>query len=128
MPGGGTAQISYIFGYRTKKLIQVTVSWSKETDKNMTPAKLFSNSSVLRDHFMSEDFKSGTVVTNMPIKNGLLVFRGSDAKGHTTILMLQGIFSRRKDKQRVLKPNDLLLFYVANAKKPDIFRLPRGSF
>lgn len=128
LPGGGIAQISYIFGYRTKKLIQVTVSWSKATDKKMTPARLFANSSVLRDHFTSEKFKSGTVATNIPVKDGLLVFRGSDAEGRTTILMLEGAFRKGKGKQRVLTPDDLLLFYVANAKKPDIYRLPPHSF
>ncbi|MFA6266998.1 MAG: hypothetical protein WC670_14945 [Pseudolabrys sp.] len=128
LPGGGAAEVSYVFGYQSKKLIQVSVSWSKATDDKMTPEQLFSNSSVLRAHFMSEGFKPETIATNMPINNGLLMFRGSDAKDRTAMLILQGTFSQGENNQRVLTPTSLLLFYVADAKTPDIYRLPPGSF
>ncbi len=128
LPGGGTADVSYVFGYQTKKLIQVSVSWSKATDDKMTPEQLFSNSSVLRTHFMSEGFKPETIATNMPINGGLLMFRGSDAKDRTAMLMLQGTFSQGEKNQRILTPTSLLLSYVADAKAPDVYRLPPGSF
>jgi hypothetical protein len=128
LPGGGTAEVSYIFGYHTKKLIQISISWSKTTDEKMTPEQLFSNSSVLRAHFMSEGFKPETIASNMPISGGLLMFRGSDAKDHTTMLILQGTFSEGANKQRILTPASLLLFYVEDAKAPDVYRLPPGSF
>jgi hypothetical protein len=128
LPGGGTAEVSYVFGYQTKKLIQVSVSWSKAIDDKMTPEQLFSNSSVLRTHFMSEGFKPETIATNMPINGGLLMFRGSDAKDRTAMLMLQGTFTQGEKNQRILTPTSLLLFYVADAKAPDVYRLPPGSF
>jgi hypothetical protein len=128
LPGGGKADVSYVFGYQTKKLIQITASWSKATDDKMTPEQLFSNSTVLREFFMTEGYKSDTVATNMPVANGVLIFRGSDASERSTILILQGSLAEGKDKQRVLTPTGLLLFYVANAKTPDIYRLPQGSF
>lgn len=128
LPGGGTAEVSYVFGYHTKKLIQVSVSWSKATDEKMTPEQLFSNSSVLRGYFMGEGFKPETVATNMPINGGLLMFRGSDAKDHTAMLILQGTFSEGENKQRILTPASLLLFYIEDPKAPDVYRLPRGSF
>jgi len=128
LPGGGTAEVSYIFGYHTKKLIQVSVSWSKATDEKMTPEQLFSNSSVLRAHFLSEGFRPETIASNMPIGGGLLIFRGSDAKDHTTMLILQGTFTQGEHNQRILTPASLLLFYVEDAKAPDVYRLPPGSF
>lgn len=128
LPGGGTAEVSYIFGYQTKKLIQVSVSWSKATDEKMTPEQLFSNSSVLRSHFLSEGFKPESIATNMPLNNGLLMFRGSDAKDRTTMMILQGTFSQGEKDQRILTPTALMLFYIADAKAPDIYRLPPGSF
>jgi len=130
LPGGGTAEVSYIFGYHTKKLIQVSVSvsWSKATDEKMTPEQLFSNSSVLRAHFMSEGFKPESIASNMPIGGGLLIFRGSDAKDHTAMLILQGTFTQGENNQRILTPASLLLFYVEDAKAPDVYRLPPGSF
>jgi len=128
LPGGGTAEVSYVIGYQTKKLIQISASWSKATDDKMTPEQLFSNSSVLRAHFAGEGFAPDTVASNMPVNGGILMFRGSDAKGRTAMLILQGTLNQGEGNQRVLTPTALLLFYVADAKTPDIYRLPPGSF
>jgi len=128
LPGGGTGEVSYVFGYESKKLIQVSVSWSKATDDKMTPEQLFSNSSVLRAHFLTEGFRADTIATNMPINSGILMFRGSDAKDHTAMLILQGTMDQGQNNQRILTPTALILFYIADAKTPDIYRLPPGSF
>ncbi|WP_022721625.1 hypothetical protein [Rhodopseudomonas sp. B29] len=128
LPGGGTAEVSYVIGYQTKKLIQVSLAWSKATDEKMTPEQLFSNSSVLRSHFVGEGFKPDTIATNMPIAGGLLMFRGSDAKDRTVMMILQGAMTQGTDNQRILTPSNLLLFYIADAKAPDVYRLPAGSF
>jgi hypothetical protein len=129
LPGGGIADVSYVFGYESKTLIQVSVSWSKATDDKMTPEQLFSNSSVLRSHFLTEGFKPDSIASNMPIGNGLLVFRGSDDKDRTAMLILQGTFAEGQNaNQKILTPTTLLLFYVQDAKAPDIYRLPPGSF
>jgi len=128
LPGGGVAEASYVIGYQSKKLIQVSISWSKGIDDKMTPEQLFSNSSVLRSHFMGEGFKPDTVATNMPINGGLLMFRGSDAKDRTVMMILQGTLAPGENNQRVLTPTTLLLFYIADAKAPDVYRLPAGSF
>lgn len=128
LPGGGVAEASYVIGYQSKKLIQVSISWSKAIDDKMMPEQLFSNSSVLRSHFMGEGFKPDTVATNMPINGGLLMFRGSDAKDRTVMMILQGTLAQGEGNQRVLTPTTLLLFYIADAKTPDVYRLPPGSF
>lgn len=128
LPGGGGSEVSYVFGYKTKKLIQVGITWSKATDDKMTPDQLFSNSTMLRTHFVTEGYKQDTIATNMPINGGILMFRGSDDKERTTMLILQGTIAQGENKQRVLTPTALLLFYVADAKTPDVYRLPPGSF
>jgi len=128
LPGGGVASVSYVFGFKSKTLIQVGLSWSKATDDKMTPEQLFSNANVLRSHFVSAGYKPDTVATNMPINGGILMFRGSDAQDRTTILILQGTFSQGENNQRQMTPTVLLLFYIADAKSPDVYRLPPGSF
>ncbi|WP_315834110.1 hypothetical protein [Bradyrhizobium prioriisuperbiae] len=128
LAGGGASEVSYVFGFKTKKLIQVGVTWSKATDDKMTPDQLFSNSTVLRTHFVSQGYKQDTIATNMPINGGILMFRGSDDKDRTTMLILQGSIAQGENNQRVLTPTALLLFYVADAKTPDVYRLPPGSF
>jgi hypothetical protein len=128
LPGGGTASVSYVFGFKSKTLIQVGLSWSKATDDAMTPEQLFSNANVLQSHFISSGYKPDTVATNMPINGGILMFRGSDAEQHTTMLILQGTFSQGDNNQRQMTPTALLLFYIVDAKSPDVYRLPQGSF
>jgi hypothetical protein len=128
LPGGGTASVSYVFGFKSKTLIQVGLSWSKATDEKMTPEQLFSNANVLRSHFLEAGYKPDTISTNMPVNGGLLLFRGSDAHDRTTMLVLQGTFSQGENNQRVLTPTALLLLYIADAKTPDVYRLPPGSF
>lgn len=125
---GGNANVSYVFGYKSKTLIQVAVSWSKASDDKMTPEQLFSNANVLRSHFLSAGYKPDTVATNMPVNGGVLLFRGNDAQEHTTMLILQGTFSQAENNQRVLTRTALVLFYIADAKSPDVYRLPPGSF
>jgi hypothetical protein len=127
LQGGGKAELSYVFGYKTKTLIQVGAIWSKATDDKMTPDRLFSNANILRAHFVQAGYRPETIATNAQVANGVLMFRGSDAKDHTTMLLLQGS-TETHDNQRVLTPNALLLFYVADAKSPDVFRLPPGQF
>jgi len=128
LPNGGAAELSYVFGYKSKSLIQVGAVWSKAADTAMTPEKLFSNANILRAHFMGEGFKPDSVAVNMPVAGGIVMFRGSDAKDHSVILLLQGTFENKENNQRLLTPTSLLLFYVADAKSPDIFKLPPGQF
>lgn len=128
LPNGGAAELSYVFGYKSKSLIQVGAVWSKGTDTAMTAEKLFSNANILRAHFMGEGFKPDSVAVNMPVAGGIVMFRGSDARDHSVILLLQGTFENKENNQRVLTPTSLLLFYVADAKSPDIFKLPPGQF
>ncbi|WP_027517072.1 hypothetical protein [Bradyrhizobium sp. WSM1417] len=128
LPNGGTAELSYVFGYKSKSLIQIGAVWSKGTDATITPEKLFSNANILRAHFLSEGFKPDSIAVNMPVNGGIVMFRGSDAKDHSVILLLQGTFENKDNNQRVLTPTSLLLFYVADAKSPDIFKLPPGQF
>jgi len=126
LPEGGTAEVSYVFGYKTKKLIQVGVLWSKATDEKMTPEKLVSDADTLRAYFMSAGYKPDTIAENAPIANGVLMFRGSDAAGHTTILLLHGVAGEKPP--RAFSPNAVSLFYLADVKNPDVYRVQPGKF
>lgn len=128
LSGGGTAEVSYVLGYKSKTLIQVGVVWSKTTDAAMTPDRLYSNANILRAHFMGAGFKPESIAANAPVNGGLLMFRGSDAKDRSVMLLLQGTLETKENNQKLLTPTGLLLFYVADAKSPDVFKLPPGQF
>jgi hypothetical protein len=126
LPEGGTAEVSYVFGYKTKKLIQVGVLWSREIDDKMTPEKLVSNADTLRAYFMTAGYKPDTIAENAPVANGVLMFRGSDASGHTTILLLHGVAGEKPP--RAFSPTAVSLFYLADVKNPDVYRVQPGKF
>jgi hypothetical protein len=128
LPDGGKAQVSYVFGYSSKTLIQVGISWSAAIDPSVDAAKLYANSDVLVAHFSAQGYMPATIRTGVVLDNGILLFRGEDKDGHATILLLQGQFSGGGDTQKVLKPTSLALLYAADSKSPDIFKLDPKAF
>ncbi|QCO54426.1 hypothetical protein EOK75_00450 [Pseudorhodobacter turbinis] len=124
---GGIAQISYIFGYQSKTLIQVGLLWAPATDPAMTDAMLYANGDVLRAFLASAGYVPETVTRDVVLENGILLFRGSDAKGHTAILLLQGRFEE-KDGLRTLFPENLTLLYAVSPDNPDILTIKKGDF
>lgn len=128
LEGGGVAQVSYIFGYKSKALIQVGASWNMTTDPEMSDKLLVANGDVLASHFLAEGFAPASVTTGTAVANGILLFRGGDADGHTAILLLQGSFEQNTNVQNALKPTGLALLYSVNPDAPDIFRIKDGNF
>jgi hypothetical protein len=129
LQGGGTAQVSYVFGYKSKTLIQIGVSWSRASDPKMTPDELYADGDVLRSHFMTAGYQPASIKTGLVLPNGILLFRGEDASGHATILILQGDFKAGADgKQRTLTPTALALLYSADPQNPDVFKVAPGQF
>jgi hypothetical protein len=127
LPDGGVAEVAYVLGYKTKKLIQVGVSWSSAIDDKLTPERLLSNAETLRAYFLSAGYKPDTIVNNQPVGDGVLLFRGADAEGRTTALLLRGATTGEKSP-RSFSATGLALFYLADAKNPDVYRLAPGKF
>jgi len=123
---GGTAEVSYVFGYKTKKLIQIGVLWSKATDEKMTAERLVSDADALRAYFLTAGYEPQTIAQNLAVPNGVLMFRGSDAAGHTTLLLLHGVTHEKPSHE--FSPTALSLFYVADVKNPDVFKVQPGKF
>ncbi len=125
--GAGIGSVSYVFGYKSKKLIQVVLLWSAQTDPATTPERLFSSANVLQGYFTGQGYQPGTVVSGAVVDAGIVMFRGADAQENTAMLLLQGGFTGQ-GPQRNLTPNALLLYYIDDAKNPDVFRIPAGKF
>jgi hypothetical protein len=129
LQGGGTAQVSYVFGYKSKTLIQIGVSWSRASDPKMTPDQLYADGDVLRSHFVTAGYQPASIKSGLVLPNGILLFRGEDANGHATILILEGQFRASADgKQRTLTPGALALLYSADPENPDVFKVAPGQF
>lgn len=100
LPHTGNARISYILGYRSKRLSQVNVIWT--IDGTTTGNEIvigIANS--LRDHFSSEHFKPDSVVTNHQLAaNTILMFRGSDNQKRTMVLLLSVVVASAQSEEK----------------------------
>jgi hypothetical protein len=128
LPHTGAAQVSYILGYKSKKLIQINVTWrsegSDESDQTVIGA---ANS--LRDYFAAQNYKPGTVVANRQLnENAIVVFRGADAQDRIVLVLLNGAAAARKDEKPPPLPLTLELSYIADPANPDVFRIGKGQF
>jgi hypothetical protein len=128
LPEGGMADIAYTLGHTSKKLVQVTVTWSKLSDDKITPEKILEDGESLRNYFQGESYAPSSVMTNAVVGEGVVLFRGADAQGHTTVLLLRGTPSGDKTTGQKLTPTSLALYYLADSKNPDIYRIPKGKF
>jgi hypothetical protein len=131
LPNTGNARISYIFGYRSKKLIQVNVVWTSEGNA-ASDETLIGTANSLRDYFASQNYKPDTVVANRQLaENTIVVFRASDLQGRMVLLVLSGVAAAARDEEKKgprPPPLTLELSYIEDAAHPDVFRIGKGQF
>ncbi len=130
IPDGGSAQIDYIFGYRSHALIEVNILWSAATDAKITPALLVTNGATLQAYFEKQAFAPDQTTTSGILPDGtVLLFRTRDAAGHAIVLVLAGRRANlTKDTSAQLTPTVLSLVYAVDPAHPDVFQLKKGSF
>jgi hypothetical protein len=129
VPGGGTAAVSYVFGYQTHKLIEINIVWSAQIDPKITASVLYQNGESLQQYFAAEGFPPERSTGNVATPNGILLFRATDTSGNAVLLILSGAMSKdAKTDKSVLSPQALTLAYAADPLHPDVFQLAKGSF
>ena len=130
LPDTGKARISYIFGYRSKKLIQVNIVWTSEGNA-ASDEILVGTANSLRDYFASQNYKPVTVVANRQLaENTIVVFRAGDLQG-TVLLVLSGVAAAARGEEKKGSrppPLTLELSYIEDAAHPDVFRISKGQF
>ena len=130
IPGSGSAQIDYIFGYRGHGLIEVNILWSAATDASTTPARLVANGAALQAYFLKEGFPPTQTVLNALLPDGnVMLFRAQDEAGHAVVLVVSGKAGKpAANGSSRLTPTALTLVYAADPAQPDVFELKKGSF
>jgi len=131
--GAGKARVSYIFGFTTKKLIQVNIVWGTPVDPAVKPDEVVAAANQLRDLFVGSGYEPGSIHTNAAAKDGtIVVFEGADAEKHATLLTLvngniPGPLKNGK-REPATQTIVLRLSYILDPQNPDIFRLKKGQF
>ena len=127
LPDSGAAQIVYIFGYMSKKLIQVNVVWGNPAIEKTDIEKLLSIANSLRNYFVQLGFPKDKMVVNAQINDfSILVFRGTDTKGKMVSLLLNNTQAPKSEAAQ--REASLQLSYIANPETPDIFQIEKGLF
>jgi hypothetical protein len=131
LPNTGNARVSYIFGYRSKKLIQINIVWTSDGSA-ASDETVVGTANSLRDYFASWNYKPDSAVANRQLaENTILVFRANDLQGRTLLLVLSGVAAegRREEKAgRRPPPLTLELSYIEDVAHPDVFRIAKGQF
>jgi hypothetical protein len=128
IPKGGNAQVTYVFGYQSKRLFHIQLAWSRQKDASVTQQQIVTDSQLLANFFGSAGYQPKSIGTNMIASDGVILFRGTDAADHATVMILHGAFAMTKDKQKVFVPTALTVDYISHPKQPDVFQLPSGKF
>jgi hypothetical protein len=129
LPNSGNARISYIFGYRSKKLIQINVVWASDGSA-ASDETIVATANSLRDYFAVQDYKPDSVVANRQLaENMIIVFRANDLQGRTVLLVLSGVAAARTEEKKAPQPPlTLKLSYIADPAHPDVFKIVKGQF
>jgi hypothetical protein len=130
LPQTGAAQVSYILGYKSKKLIQVNVVWRSDGSDGSNETVVGTANS-LRDYFAGQSYKPNSVVANRQLsENAIVVFRGADAQDRLVLMVLNGSPTAESKDEKAPRPRALWLelSYIADAAHPDVFRVPKGQF
>jgi hypothetical protein len=128
LPDTGNAQISYILGYRSKKLMQVNVLWIGDRSAAGDEA-LVGAANSLRDYFNAQNYEPDhTIVNRQVAKDAIIIFRTSDLKGRTVLLVLGGTPVTARQTKQGQPPLTLELAYIEDVAHPDIFRIDKGQF
>lgn len=128
----GDAQIAYVFGFRSKTLIQVNVLWNASDPAGAEI--VIGTGNALRDYFVSQTtrFVKEQVKTNVQLADGrILLFQGADDKGRAIELVMV-VAARPQAPGKPVDPRpgsaQLRLLYVLSPGNSDIQRIQPGQF
>ncbi len=122
---GGPADIVYVLGYKSKKLIGINIDWGKGVSDNFDPNDLVSACNVLTKYFAKKRYKDEGYAVNLKISDTeIIAFRGQDKKGRGIYLVLKTPkMGKETNKKRDRKNMSLVLHYFDDVKKRDVYEV-----
>ena len=127
LPDSGKSRVVYVFGYQTKRLIQVNILTGHPVDKKVIAQQVVNSGNLLGNHFFKKRYQEDGLVAHARLSDGsILIFRGKDQKGRMVILRLSNPQST-DENSKDLKIS-LNLSYIEKPGKPDIYQLREGDF
>ncbi len=127
LPNSGSALVAHVFGYSSKKLMQVNIQVGDPVGK-LDGASLVGIANNFRNYFSEQGFDPAKVVVNTKVPSGsVIVFRGVDESGRMILVELSlAPGSDTAPKTGTAPVGWLRLSYIQNPEKPDIFKINGG--
>lgn len=127
LPNTGPALIAYVVGYRTRQLVQVTITWGGQVNPQLRPEQALGAARQLQGYFAGLGHRPDSVATNIQQRDGsILAYAGDDAQRRRTLLVLSNVVGpegRAPEGAPVLQ-----LSYIRDPQTPDVFQIRRGDF
>jgi hypothetical protein len=127
LPQSGKSRAVYVFGYKSKRLMQVNILMGHPVDTNITPQQVVNSGNLLGNHFFKKRYQEDGLVAHARLNDGsVLIFRGKDQKGHMALLRLSNPQPKEGNKEDL--KITLTLSYIEKPEQPDAFQLKGDDF
>jgi len=127
LPNAVKSRVVYVFGYKTKRLIQVNILLGHPVDTNATAQQIVDSGNILGNHFFKKRYQEDGLVAHARLNDGsILIFRGKDQKGRMVLLHLSN--PQPNDKNSESLKMTLSLSYIEKPGRPDAYQLGDGDF
>ena len=127
LPQSGKSRAVYVFGYKSKRLMQVNILMGHPVDTNITPQQVVDSGNLLGNHFFKKRYQEDGLVAHARLNDGsVLIFRGKDQKGRMALLRLSNPPSSEGNKEDL--KITLSLSYIEKPEQPDAFQLKEDDF
>ena len=127
LPESGKSRVVYVFGYQSKRLIQVNIVTGHPVDNDATPQQVINFGNLLGNYFFKKRYQKEGLIAHARLSDGsILVFRGKDQKGRMVLLRVsnpQPDNENAKDLKITLN-----LSYIEKPGRPDSYKLKDGDF
>ena len=121
---GGPARVQYILGYKSKKLVNVSVLWGEGVAKKVDANGIVDAANFLKNHFLKKQYVKGKTIVGQRMNDAeMLIFRGFDKKKRAIVLVLRAPATNKGiDPENLKQEFRLKLQYLRNPFAPDVFR------
>jgi len=127
LPKSGKSRVVYVFGYKSKRLMQVNILMGHPVDTNITSQQVVDLGNILGNHFFKKRYQEDGLVAHARLNDGsVLIFRGKDQKGRMALLRLSNPPSSEGNKEDL--KITLSLSYIEKPEQPDAFQLKEDDF
>lgn len=135
-PGPGPATITYIFGNKSKKLIQVNVVWGEDAPNSSSDANAIIGAGTrLERYFQGFGWRKDTTRVGVPVgENTVVLFAGEDEKKGAVRLVVDGIkYQMNREGSQTTSPDPkgapkLVINYIGDRENPDVAKIEPGKF